>query len=68
MEMPLSMVIENLKQNLANEINSAGLHISIVEAILGELYSEVRLKAKEVYDKDKAKFIEENKKESETKQ
>jgi hypothetical protein len=68
MDKPISMLVEELTQNLANVINCSGLHISIIKPIMGQLYSEICMKEKDVYENDKKQYIKENKKESETKE
>lgn len=41
MNKPVSLIIEETKKSLADTINTCGLHISVIEMIMKELYSEV---------------------------
>ena len=41
MNKPVSLLIEETKKSLAATINTCGLHISVIEMIMKELYLEV---------------------------
>lgn len=53
---PISIVIDDLKQNIADTINASGLHPCIVEPILKDLYLELSNIAKVQLEKDKQTY------------
>lgn len=63
MEKTANIIIEELRQELVNKINSSGLPISVLEMIVGNIYKEIaELKVKTL--NDEIKKLEESKKES----
>lgn len=42
-EKPITMVIEETKNNLVNVINQSGLHPFILDSIMKELYNEIHV-------------------------
>jgi hypothetical protein len=64
MNKPISVAIDELRENLTNVINTCGLHISIVDTVVAQIYGEVHHKEREIFESEKAKYIEEIKKES----
>lgn len=42
---PLSVYIQETKQNLINAINNCGLHVTLIEMIMKDIYSEVKQQA-----------------------
>lgn len=58
MNKPMSMVREEFKQDLIDLVNNSGLHLFIVEPILQEILTEVRVTAKNQYELDKKRYEE----------
>lgn len=44
-EMPISVYIQESKQKIITAINDTGLHISLVEMIMKDLYNEIKQQA-----------------------
>lgn len=44
-DMPMSVYIQESKQKIINTINACGLHISLVEMIMKDLYNEIKQQA-----------------------
>lgn len=44
-DMPMSVYIQESKQKIINAINACGLHISLVEMIMKDLYNEIKQQA-----------------------
>lgn len=69
MQKPVGMLIKEFKENLANCVNQSGLHVSILEMILGDIYKEVCLASEEINKQETAQYnkkIEEETKKEET--
>ncbi|MBQ2396103.1 MAG: hypothetical protein II304_03545 [Bacteroidales bacterium] len=64
MKKPVSMVIEDFKQNIINSINSSGLHISVVDLILGQVYNDIHYTATQVAKKEKDEYSKNEEKEN----
>jgi hypothetical protein len=65
---PLSMVLQESKENLIKVINGLNLHPSILELLIKDIYNEVRIQtlATENYEKlEYEKALMENNKDSE---
>jgi len=58
MNKPYSMIIEEFKQKLVEDINSSGLHISVIEMILQQIFEQVSLTAKNVTEQEKQEFVQ----------
>ena len=65
MNKPSTIIYEEFKQNLAALINQSGLPAFIVEPVLREYLSEIRIMAQKQYQADVAEYekslVEENK-------
>ena len=53
---PLSVYIQDAKQGIINAVNSTGLHITLLEMIMKELYTEIKQQADATYEHDKLKY------------
>lgn len=53
---PVSVVIEETQQKLADVINESNLHIALLEMIVKELYLEIRTQAEIVSANEKAEY------------
>lgn len=50
---PISIILDDLKNNIADQINQSGLHPCLVESVLKDLYEEVRMLAARQLEQDK---------------
>ena len=50
------IAIQETKQNIVDAINNSGLHASLVEMIMKELYIEVKQQADAVYQQELAHY------------
>lgn len=50
---PISIILDDLKNNIANQINQSGLQPCLVEPVLKDLYEEVRMLAVRQLEQDK---------------
>lgn len=50
---PISIILDDLKNNIANQINQSGLQPCLVEPVLKDLYEEVRMLAARQLEQDK---------------
>lgn len=57
MDKPISVLMEDFKSELIKVINESNLHISVVDLILGQVYSEVNQTAARVAENEKAEYI-----------
>lgn len=57
MDKPISLLMDDFKSELINTINKSNLHISLVDLILGQVYSEVNQTAARVAENEKAEYI-----------
>lgn len=57
MNVPLSIIIEQTKQEIVNTLNNSHLHPSIMEMIMSVLYSEVKHIADEELYKERQKLM-----------
>lgn len=57
MDKPISILMEDFKSELIKVINESNLHISVVDLILGQVYSEVNQTAARVAENEKAEYI-----------
>lgn len=55
-DMPMSVYIKESKQKIINAINDTGLHISLLEMIIKDLYSEIKQQADAVYNHEKTEY------------
>ena len=53
MDKPISVLMEDFKSELIKVINESNLHISVVDLILGQVYSEVNQTAARVAENEK---------------
>lgn len=58
MNKPIIVVYEEFKQQLADLINNSGLPVFMIEPILQNYLSEVRILVKRQYESDKAQYEE----------
>ena len=58
MNKPISMVYDEFKQQLADLINNSGLPVFLVEPILLNYLSEVKILVKKQYEMDKVQYEE----------
>lgn len=63
MDKPISVVLEELKQDIINSINNTNLPICIIEPIIKDLYNEIAVLSKQQLLKDKEKYEESQKEE-----
>lgn len=56
MEKPVSLVLNDLKQEIVDSINKTNLPLCIVEPVLKDLYAEIATLAKQQLAKDKEEF------------
>lgn len=69
---PVSLIIEEFKDNLATVINESGLHMSLIDMIVKEIYFEVHnqaelISAREKLEYERLCYEEINKQNNETK-
>lgn len=57
MDKPISFLINNLNSNIIKVINESNLHISVVDLVLGQVYSEVHQTAVRVAENEQAEYI-----------
>lgn len=65
MEKPVSLVLNDLKQEIVDSINKTNLPLCIVEPVLKDLYAEIAALAKQQLAKDKEEFESSQKEEKE---
>lgn len=65
MEKPVSLVLNDLKQEIVDSINKTNLPLCIVEPVLKDLYAEIATLAKQQLAKDKEEFESSQKEEKE---
>lgn len=65
MNKPYSMIIDEFKQKIIDDINKSGLHISVVDMIFQQIAEQINLSAKQVAEQEKQIFADSQKKESE---
>lgn len=53
---PLSVYIQDAKQSIINAVNSTGLHITLLEIIMKELYTEIKQQADATYNREKERY------------
>lgn len=56
MDKPISIILEEAKQSIADAVNNANLHPALLEPIIKDLYTEVQYHAKMQYQKDKNEY------------
>lgn len=56
MEIPCSVLINETKNNIVNVINTSGLHLSILQYLIKDIYVEVNNAANELANKEKATY------------
>lgn len=56
MNKPITVVYEELKQNMANLINNSGLQAFMIEPILQNFLNETRVAMQRQYQTDKAEY------------
>lgn len=62
MDKPISIILEELKQEIADSINKSQLPLAIVEPIMKDLCNEITIMARQQLTKDKEEY-EKNQKE-----
>ena len=63
MEKPISVVLEELKQDIINSINNTNLPICIIEPIIKDLYNEIAALSRQQLLKDKEEYEKSQKEE-----
>lgn len=58
MNKPMTVIVKDTKEELAKTINECGLPAFILEPILQDFLTEVRIIAQKQYESDKAKYEE----------
>ena len=58
MNKPLTMIVKDTKDELAKTINECGLPAFILESILQDFLTEVRVIAQKQYESDKVRYEE----------
>ena len=53
---PISVMVDDFRKNLAQTINDAELHISLIEMIVKEIYLEVRHHAETLSLREQAEY------------
>lgn len=53
---PLSVYIQDAKQSIISAVNSTGLHITLVEMIMKELYNEIKQQADATYSHETQRY------------
>ena len=56
MDKPISIILTEAKQKIAETINNTGLHPMLLESILKEFYIEVQQAAIQQYNKEKTEY------------
>ena len=56
MEKPISIILEELKQDIANSINNSQLPLAIIEPVMKDLYNEIVTLAQKQLIKDKENY------------
>lgn len=56
MDKPISLVMEEFKQNMINTINKSGLHVSIIDTLLAQIYNEVHNTALQVAQREQSEY------------
>lgn len=56
MEKPISIRVQEFKENLVNTINNSGLIPIIVEPIIKDLYEQVVVQKDKQYEQDKLEY------------
>ena len=56
MDKPISIILTEAKQKIAETINNTGLHPMLLEPILKEFYIEVQQAAIQQYNKEKTEY------------
>lgn len=64
-EKPITLKIEDLKQNIAATLNESGLPIFLLDYIIKDLYDEIHILSQNQIIKDKESYETSLKKESE---
>lgn len=59
MEKPISMIIEETKQELISVINKCQLHPSLTEMILKDIYTEISMLSMNIRNQEKEKYLQE---------
>lgn len=60
MNKPFSIIVEETKQELVSVINQSGLHPSIIEMIVKDIYWEVNRLNIETTTKEKERYLQES--------
>jgi len=58
MDKPISVQINEAKENIVNVINEQHLHPTILEPIIKEIYLSIQQAAIQVYEKEKKEYEE----------
>lgn len=58
MDKPISVQINEAKQNIVDCINEQHLHVSILEPIVKEIYEQVHMLAQQQYEVEKKQWEE----------
>lgn len=58
MDKPISVQINEAKQNIVDCINEQHLHVSILEPIMKEIYEQVHMLAQQQYEVEKKQWEE----------
>lgn len=53
---PISLILEDSKKVIINAINSVGLHPTLLEMILKDIYNEARQNATMQYEREKVEY------------
>lgn len=59
MEKPVSIIIEEFKQEVAEAVNKTKLPLCIIEPVVKDLYTEIAALSKQQLEVDKKKYEEE---------
>lgn len=60
MDKPITLSIEDFKQELSKVINNSQLHIFIIDSILKDIYNEIHMIYQNQIERDKKMYEEKN--------
>lgn len=64
MNLPLSIELKKLRQDICDLINSSGLPISVIELLMSDIYGEVQAVSRNMYEQDVVNYNKSLKEES----
>lgn len=55
---PVSIILDEFRNDIANIVNNSGLHPCIIEPVFKDLYNEINILAKKQLELDKEQYEE----------